>query len=401
MASIVVNGNAYTDTGSASGRDLRGADGYGHTRWLLPMLGDAVADFTAKQSACAQAVADALSWRNSASSFAAAASGSASSAAASASAAASSASSAATAKTAAETAAATATQKAAQASSITGLPLPNQPGKLMRVNAAGTAYELADADPPYIAARSLSATGSLLVTDLADLITLYPPNSGMTLNLPAASGCPDGWWCYLSMSATGGLVTVDPAGSELINGASTIVLQPGEVRLLRSTGSGWWAVLIGAPDQMVAVEGQYASIGVETSATHAASTWIRRGLNTVLVNSVGASLSGNVLTLKPGTYEIEVDVPCRGQSSSYSILARLLNVGTGAVIASMPAVNDSNGTYARVAQACRCIVTITSDTQLAIEQQFPYSVSSPYLPLGYTAMGDNTMARLKAKRIYA
>lgn len=401
MASIVVNGNTYTDTGSASGRDLRGTDGYGHTRWLLPMLGDAVADFTAKQSACAQAVADALTHRNNAYSYASAASGSASSAAASASAAASSASAAATAKTAAETAATTATQKAAQASSITGLPLPNQPGKLMRVNAAGTAYELADADPPYIAARSLSATGSLLTTDLADLITLYPPSGGMTLNLPAASTCPDGWWCYLSMSATGGLVTVDPAGSELINGASTIVLQPGEVRLLRSTGTGWWAVLIGAPDQMVVVEGQYASLGVETSASYSGSAWIRRGLNTVLLNSAGASLSGNVLTLKPGTYEIEADVPLRGQSSSTPVFARLLNVGTGLQVASFTTATDINGTAVKVLQVCRCVLTITADTQLAIEQQFPYAVSSPYSVLGYSGFSDGTMARLKAKRIYA
>lgn len=57
MSEVNLNGNTYTDTGSAAGRDLRGADGYGHRRWLLPMLADAVADLAAK-------VAAALGYRN-------------------------------------------------------------------------------------------------------------------------------------------------------------------------------------------------------------------------------------------------------------------------------------------------------------------------------------------------
>lgn len=51
MSEVNLNGNIYTDTGSATGRDLRGVDGYGHRRWLLQMLSDAVADFAGKQSA--------------------------------------------------------------------------------------------------------------------------------------------------------------------------------------------------------------------------------------------------------------------------------------------------------------------------------------------------------------
>lgn len=403
MASIVVNGNTYTDTGSASGRDLRGTDGYGHTRWLLPMLGDAVADFKAKQDVCEQAVADVLGWRNSASGFATAASDSASAAAASAGAAASSASSAATAKTAAETAAETAAQKAAQASSITGLPLPSQPNKFMRANAAGTAYVLGDADPPKIAARSLSATGSILTNDMAGLIALAPPIAGMTLNLPAASTCPDGWWCYLSMSSTGGLATVDPAGSELINGASTIVLQPGEVRLLRSTAAGWQAVLIGAPDQTFRAEGQYMAPSDE-NATTAANVWLRRGINTVNANSLGASLSGSVVTLPPGTYDIDVTIPMQ-PSQAGMILGRVVVNGTETVLAVIePVYWAGNGQMGRIVRGAARVV-LSAQTGIVVQQKFPYptGASNDLQAQGYSINGGqiSILARFTARRVYA
>lgn len=53
---VTLNGNDYSTDGTTD-RDLRGPDGYGHRRWLLAMLSDAVSDVADK-------LASALGYRN-------------------------------------------------------------------------------------------------------------------------------------------------------------------------------------------------------------------------------------------------------------------------------------------------------------------------------------------------
>lgn len=65
----------------------------------------------------------------------------------------------------------------------------------------------------------------------------------ITIALPAAAGCT-GWSCYIqAKSISGGNITIDPAGSENINGASTKVIsvQWDAVRIV-CDGTAWYAV---------------------------------------------------------------------------------------------------------------------------------------------------------------
>lgn len=70
---VTVNGNTYSADGRSTGRDMVGADGYGHTRWLLPMLLDNITEVGTQQTAIAAAVATAFGHRDAAAGSAAAA----------------------------------------------------------------------------------------------------------------------------------------------------------------------------------------------------------------------------------------------------------------------------------------------------------------------------------------
>lgn len=58
-------------------------------------------------------------------------------------------------------------------------------------------------------------------------------------NLTAAATAADGFMVYISKDGTANALTIDPAGSELINGAATLVLGPNAFGLLICSGTAW------------------------------------------------------------------------------------------------------------------------------------------------------------------
>jgi len=61
----------------------------------------------------------------------------------------------------------------------------------------------------------------------------------------AAATLGNGWFCWYRNSGSG-LITFDPNGSELIDGATTLLLYSGECRLIQCTGSGFYTVALGS-----------------------------------------------------------------------------------------------------------------------------------------------------------
>lgn len=59
----------------------------------------------------------------------------------------------------------------------------------------------------------------------------------------AAATLTNGWWCYIRNSGSGE-ITLDPNGSETIDGLTTYVMYPGEVRLVQCDGSNFNTVII-------------------------------------------------------------------------------------------------------------------------------------------------------------
>jgi hypothetical protein len=59
-----------------------------------------------------------------------------------------------------------------------------------------------------------------------------------TQTIDAAATLGSGWWCIVKNTGTG-LITLDPNGSETIDGVTTKILQPGETQYLSCNGTGF------------------------------------------------------------------------------------------------------------------------------------------------------------------
>ncbi len=80
-----------------------------------------------------------------------------------------------------------------------------------------------------------SANYTALAGDRGKVINFT--TAGVTLSLTAAGTLGDGWWCIVVNSASTGLVTIDPNGSETIDGSTTIALLPGQSCIVLCNGS--------------------------------------------------------------------------------------------------------------------------------------------------------------------
>jgi hypothetical protein len=75
---------------------------------------------------------------------------------------------------------------------------------------------------------------------------LWRATGMVTANLTAAATLTDGWCIWLK--ADGGAITVDPNGSETINGGSTLVIADGSGAFVLCNGTAFFALAFGAGD---------------------------------------------------------------------------------------------------------------------------------------------------------
>jgi len=151
--------------------------------------------------------------------------------------------------------------------------------------------------------RSTRTSDTILAA--SDWRTYVDVTSGtFTQTLTAAGTLGDGWYVDYGNSGTG-VVTIDPAGTELIGGFSTLSVYPGEVYRIQCDGSNF--NLIGLkldPGPHVVVQDQKAS-GTDGGSAAPGGTRVKRTLNTVLINRRNASLASNNLTLQPGRWRLD------------------------------------------------------------------------------------------------
>ncbi len=168
----------------------------------------------------------------------------------------------------------------------------------------------AQAQASALAGQGLLATGSTLsqqypVTEFNSNFALggsdraetfvWVGSSG-TLTLPAAAAAGGGWFVNVRNAGTGTL-TIDPSGSELINGAATLAMQPGDSAVVIGTGAQWHTVGLGQ-DPVFAFD--YTSIDL----TGQSSPYTLSGaeLNRIAYKFVG-TLTANMVVVVPPTVQ--------------------------------------------------------------------------------------------------
>ena len=89
---------------------------------------------------------------------------------------------------------------------------------------------------PIVIARSSNYTAAV-----DDLGVLFNFTTSPTLSLLAAATLGNGWYCYARNNGTG-IVTIDPNGTETIDGSTTITLFPGASCVIICDGSGFYTI---------------------------------------------------------------------------------------------------------------------------------------------------------------
>lgn len=90
--------------------------------------------------------------------------------------------------------------------------------------------------------RTVRTSNTVLVE--ADRSTLIDITSGtFSQTFTAAATLSTGWFCWIRNSGTGD-ITLDPNASETIDGLTSFVMYPGEVRLVQCDGTGFYSVVL-------------------------------------------------------------------------------------------------------------------------------------------------------------
>ena len=90
--------------------------------------------------------------------------------------------------------------------------------------------------------RSVRTSNTILGT--ADASTLIAITSGtFTQTFTAAATLGSGWFCYIQNAGTGD-ITLDPNASETIDGLTSYIMYPGEVRLVQCTGTAFNTIVL-------------------------------------------------------------------------------------------------------------------------------------------------------------
>lgn len=93
-----------------------------------------------------------------------------------------------------------------------------------------------------------SVTATTYTATATDTVILCDPAGGaitLTLPTPGTTTCPSGRPYYVRSTGTTNAVTIDPAGSVTVDGASTISLASGAVHgaVLVNDGTNWFSIV--------------------------------------------------------------------------------------------------------------------------------------------------------------
>jgi hypothetical protein len=111
-------------------------------------------------------------------------------------------------------------------------------GQVLTTNGSGVlTFQAAGGGASPLTISTQAATYTVVAADLGKVISC---TASFTVNLTAAATLGSGFYCWIwNDGAVNVSVTIDPAGSETIDGASTKILRNGEGVQIVSTGTNW------------------------------------------------------------------------------------------------------------------------------------------------------------------
>lgn len=141
---------------------------------------------------------------------------------------------------------------------------------------------------------TFSTTGTTLSAANRAGVFIWTGSGSGTLNLPAVATAGNNYF-VLVRNAGGGVLTLDPAGSETINGDTTLTLDPKDSAVVVTDGTTWYTIGLGQ-DPVFAFD--YTSISV-TGGTYTLSG---SELNRIAYKFVGV-LTSNQTIVVPSTIQ--------------------------------------------------------------------------------------------------
>lgn len=142
---------------------------------------------------------------------------------------------------------------AAAAGSGAGLPsLVGNAGKALVVgpDEDAVAFEFAT---PTLGMRHITAAHTITEADQALMLRC---SGTFTLSFAPLANMPTGWFCYVK-NAGDGDITLDPSGSEQIDGRTSYIMYPGECRLIAHNGTEFVSVVLNGFYKVFTVSGDF------------------------------------------------------------------------------------------------------------------------------------------------
>lgn len=93
---------------------------------------------------------------------------------------------------------------------------------------------------PTIGVRQLDSAAAITAADQALMLRC---DGAFTLSFDPVATLPSGWFCYIK-NAGDGDITLDPSGSEQIDGLTSYIMYPGECRLIAHNGTEFVSVVL-------------------------------------------------------------------------------------------------------------------------------------------------------------
>lgn len=171
--------------------------------------------------------------------------------------------------------------QAAAAAAGSGAGLPSLVGNAGKALVVGDGEDAVgwEFSTPTLGIRNVTSAATIGAADQAIMVR---GAGAFTLSFASLANLPEGWFCYVK-NAGGDDITLDPGGSEQIDGRTSYIMYPGECRLIAHNGTEFVSVVLNSFYKVFAASGNfikppgyeafgYDAIGGGGSGSNSAST---------------------------------------------------------------------------------------------------------------------------------